>query len=514
MKQFKILISLVIALQSPFVTKANNESSHYTGRTPAEQKPSHTLTLHQQIQDYAFTSPDGKIETVKVELNWVQTETKEDVDAAKKWLIEQEARHEISDDLRFIINMGNESLEATHEELLPFRHEVMQPVQLPISGFKALSSQLSELIKSNGRSLNMAAGGSPISEERRNLLKSIRAEKRVEAKKRVDDLINKFTNDELKIGPVRATYSRTFGFTRFIFVGAAVSASFLAGATPLPLLPALVTGFSIGAISGLIQLKVKEFSNFLEKKGALYDSLEYSTKLAANILAAVHATNNNIPLSEAQHITDKIMNSEFTQKTLYNANLITKWFATEVAILAFMNTLLASFGVPLEATLSATVASILLVSAAATLAQGVWEFAIINANRITENNISELAKKMTSDGEAFLKDKMNKLKFSLSIKFITVALITNAGAAMMLVPDPGVQAVGSFVMKTMSVAGGTYYGYVLLQSSAWFQTKVSELKQFYKNELSPEAIEKKSQSFVRQSKIGAAILCHSLLSKK
>ena len=180
---------------------------------------------------------------------------------------------------------------------------------------------------------------------------------------------------------------------------------------------------------------------------------------------------------------ENFMNLKFTDSALYNANLITKWWAVEVAILGFADVMFRAFGSPLETSIMGSVSSVLYTSTLATFGQGTWDFAFIVDKAKREEELKARkealiqADQLTTEASEEIDRGFSKIKFSLAVKAFTISVTSNLAAALLLADHESTQFAANTIMGTLSGAGALYYGFIQFKYNEGLKLKISQAKE-------------------------------------
>ncbi|MEK6555642.1 MAG: hypothetical protein AABZ31_10405 [Bdellovibrionota bacterium] len=429
-------------------------------------------------QNYSFEG-SAKIpaQNIKIQIQFAKPTTTSQLENAKTWLRTAEDKYRVAPQYRYTVNVGEQNLTATAPQLIP--NGEREEIRIPLSRFQKIRNWVAGI---TGQVDNVEETQADISAP----------SKRAAIKKSIDQFIYKFSTDQLRVPLVagqslKLNYLPTLAIARASVNGTVISLSFLA--SDLPHAAAWVTGMTLGAISGAIQYKIKPFSDFLEKKGWMHSW--YKKALARYIYVAALASSYRSGLSYdlaknvAQASEDDFMQLKFTDSALYNANLVTKWWAVEVAILGLADIMFRVAGSPLETSILASVSSVLYTSTLATLGQGTWDFAFIidkakREEQLLKDNIDVLdpshinhAKAQEEHGKGYA-----SIKFNLAIKSFAISVGSNVAAALLLAGDgEATKLVANTLIGTLSGAGALYYGFIQLKYNNALKMKISQAKQ-------------------------------------
>jgi hypothetical protein len=431
-----------------------------------------------QVIEHSYTitgTPGQAPQNIKIQVQFAKPKDADQLNRAKAWLSQAEDKYRIDASSRYVVNVGAQNLQVTAPEIIP--NGTREELHVPLSRFKQIRNWLAGLT------------GFVKKDEETQVDVSTPAQ-RAKYKQALDEFIYKFSNDKLRVPLVAGQsfnlkYLPTLALARATVNGTVISLSFVASGIPFE--AAWITGLTLGAISGSIQYKIKPFSDFLEKKGWLHNW--YKKALARMMYVSTLGTSYKSGMSwalskeMAKSTEEDFMKLKFTDSALYNANLISKWWAVEVGILGLADVMFRAFGSPLETSIMGSVSSVLYTSTLATFGQGTWDFAFIVDKAKKEEELKAReeslvqADQLTTEASEEISRGFSKIKFSLAVKAFTISVTSNIAAALLLADSESTQVVANTLMGTLSGAGALYYGFVQFKYNEGLKLKLSKAKE-------------------------------------
>lgn len=413
-------------------------------------------------KSYQFEGAAGRpAQNIKIQIQYTKPRNVEELREAKAWLRLAEEKHRVAPQHRYTVNFGEQNI-ARDNAILVDRSEPREELHVPVSRFQQIKGWFSKLTGENTR-----VG---------------------QAKKKFDDFAYKFSNDQVKMPifgrSISLNYLPTLALARGSVNGTVISLSFIASG--LDHQAAWITGMTLGAISGAIQYKIKPFSDFLEKKGWIHGWYKramgkyiYLSSLYSGYRSGL---GHELAKEAAKAVENSFMNLKFSESALYNANMITKWWAVEVGILGLADIMFRVMGSPLEADIMSSVSAVLITSTVATFGQGIWDFAFITDKAKREEALKnqalelERVNALTEEAQTEIDKGYSKVKFGLAIKAFTISVTSNIAAALMLTGNDATSALATTMMTGLSVAGASYYGYIQYKYNDGLRLKIQQVK--------------------------------------
>lgn len=248
-----------------------------------------------------------------------------------------------------------------------------------------------------------------------------------------------------------ATGRYSLAVIRAVGVGGAAYTGFMF--SKLPLMESMVAAATIGFISGAIQYHVKWYTDFLFRQGGIVRGTQ---ALAARIGSAF-----GLNYEKTKERLQKSMPFDFV------FNQSTKVALMAAAILSIVNFEFFALNSPLQPDFWSTVSSVIVASIYTVTGQGALDTSIA-ANK-------EYAKKELGGDDMPLDSKakaLERLEITTSVKILSVALISNFASVLVSSTDPQAIFVGKEILNGVTLAGLTYWSFVLYRYNDWIRGKI------------------------------------------